>query len=110
MSTLLYVLASAGGLVLAAFIAWTVRTVSKVVPRVMNFLDDWFGEPPREGVAARAGVMHRLAALETAWRDSGKRIQRIEREVFANGGLSMRDTVDRIEAAVSRPQVPPGDS
>lgn len=47
--------------------------------RWQQFLDDWFGEPARPGQKARPGAMERLGQLET------------------NGGLSLRDSVDRIE-------------
>lgn len=32
--------------------------------RLAHFLDDWFGEEARPGVAARPGVMERLERLE----------------------------------------------
>lgn len=62
-----------------------VRKVRPIVKQLTNFLEDWFGEPERPGVAARPGILLRLV--------------KIERELKPNGGSSMRDAVDRVETA-----------
>lgn len=51
--------------------------VAPVVKQLIDFLDDWTGEPARPGVPARSGVMDRLAQLEN------------------NGGKSLKDKVDQ---------------
>ena len=65
------------------------RTVSR---RIQDFLDDWFGEEPRPGQPERPGAMARLAQLEN------------------NGGGSMRDTVDKIDATLAGVAVKAGEA
>lgn len=48
-----------------------------------QFMDDWAGEPAREGRDAVPGVMERL--------------NNIDGELRRNGGKSLKDTVNRIE-------------
>lgn len=57
--------------------------VHRAFTRWQDFLDDWFGEPGRPGQAARPGAMERLSQLE------------------ANGGSSLRDSVNRIEKTLA---------
>lgn len=57
---------------------WMIRTLRKVD----RFLEDWNGEPARDGVPGRPGVMARLAHIEA--------------ELRPNGGASMRDEIRRI--------------
>lgn len=59
-----------------------------------QLLEDWHGEPGRPGVPPRPGVMARLAELERTAKD-------VRSEVQHNSGDSMRDAVERIEAAVT---------
>jgi hypothetical protein len=65
------------------------RVVGKPVARVWfkieRFLDTWNGEPARDGLASRPGLVDRVIA--------------IERQVTNNGGKSLKDAVDRIETA-----------
>ena len=65
------------------------RLVGKPVARawlkVEKFLDTWNGEPERDGLPARPGLVDRVIA--------------IEHQVHNNGGASMKDAVDRIEDA-----------
>jgi len=66
--------------------AWVFRTI-----RLINgFLEDWNGEVARHGRSAVPGVMERLVELETHARA-------IVHEVQPNSGLSLRDSVNRIE-------------
>ena len=51
-------------------------------------MDDWFGEESRPGVPGRDGVMQRLLGIEL--------------EVKPNGGGSIKDAVNRIEAKVQK--------
>lgn len=49
-----------------------------------EFREDWYGTPARAGRDSIPGVPERLA--------------RIERELHADGGTSLRDAINRIEA------------
>ena len=51
-------------------------------------MEDWFGEEDRPGVPGRDGVMQRLLNIEL--------------EVKPNGGGSIKDAVNRIEAKVQK--------
>lgn len=66
--------------------AWVFRTWR----RINEFLEDWNGEEARPGWPKRLGVMERLVDLET-------HAQAIVHEVQPNSGLSLRDSVQRIE-------------
>lgn len=68
-----------------ALIAAAVK-VGRFVHRATQFLDDWFGEPERDGVDERPGVLKRLKAVED--------------QLQPNGGGSLRDSVNRTEKAV----------
>ena len=57
--------------------------VWRAFQRTQQFLDDWFGEPARDGMKERPGAMARLAQLEN------------------NGGSSIKDTVERIETKLA---------
>lgn len=70
-----------------------------------DFLDDWNGEPARDGFSGRPGVMSRLESLEeqgrtsshkiSALEDTGKqtaiKIDEIQMNVKPNGGESAHD-------------------
>lgn len=89
-----------GGVGAAAGGLWAVlqggRKVVGWLRRVGHFLDDWFGEPARDGKPEQPGVMRRLAKVEA-------RVATIEHQVTPNSGESLRDVADRIEAAVTNP-------
>jgi hypothetical protein len=72
------------GIAAVAVILWKVIAfVMQIYKRVLLFLDDWQGEPDRDGVPGRKGVMARLC--------------NIEHEVKRNDGSSLKDAVHRIE-------------
>lgn len=59
------------------------QRLNKWVTTWEQFMDDWAGEPARDGRDAIPGVMERL--------------NNIDGELRRNGGKSMKDTVTRIE-------------
>ena len=76
-----------GGFFVVAFLAGRVwRFVGPTVKKVLNFLDDWNGEPARPGVPERLGVMARLDEMH--------------HELHPNHGSSLADAVNRTEAAL----------
>lgn len=84
MEKLLYIAGAVAIIGAAVAIIWkTVRGVARLVKRVRDFLDDFYGEPDRPGVPGRPGVMVQLAQIHA--------------ELRPNGGGSMRDAVNRIE-------------
>ncbi|MEU8055722.1 hypothetical protein [Microbispora bryophytorum] len=80
--------AAAGGVV----VIWKFLGVLK---KLSNVMDDWNGEPEREGVPGRPGVMKRLASIED-------RQTTIEAELHPNHGSSLRDAVDTVVVTVQR--------
>lgn len=48
----------------AAGLWGAIKKVHPVMRRLMDFLDDWGGEPDRPGVPGRAGVLERLEIVE----------------------------------------------
>jgi len=71
-----------------AFLLWLLRLLWRTVRRTIQFLDDFFGEPPRDGLPPRRGVMATLAEHE-------KLLSRLVAETEPNGGTSLRDVVAR---------------
>lgn len=69
------------------FVRWLARTGKNVA----DIKDDLLGEPAREGVAERPGVMKRLAKIEGSQKE-------MMAELRPNGGGSLRDAVNRLEA------------
>lgn len=78
----------AAGVLTTVAVAWT-----RVVRPIQRIAEDWRGEParPEDGIPERPGVMLRLARLEkstaAAWV-----------ELHPNGGSSMKDTLNRVDA------------
>lgn len=83
-----------GSLVLLAGVVAGVLKVIPFVRRIGHFVDDWFGEDSRGGAARTPGVLDRLTAIEA-------KVARIEGQFTTNGGSTLRDAVNRVEAAVT---------
>lgn len=71
--------------------AWAARWAWRILKRTTHFLDDYFGEPERDGLVARPGVMARLQDLTDD-------LTSVRAQVFPNGGTSLRDAVDHVAA------------
>ncbi|HUY46673.1 MAG TPA: hypothetical protein VMV92_13215 [Streptosporangiaceae bacterium] len=71
---------------IATLIAWALRWAWRILSRTTRFLDDYFGEPAREGLPARPGVMARLQKVEDITTE-------VRTEIRTNGGTTLRDVV-----------------
>ena len=83
------------------------RWAWRLLRRTTHFLDDYFGEPSRDGIPAKPGVMARLQALTDDVAQVGVQVgqntadlSRIKSQVFPNGGTSLRDAVDSVAAGL----------
>lgn len=81
------------GLAVMGIIGWGLRWGWKVLRRVSHFLDDYNGQPARDGMPARPGFMARLTTLEVL-------IQHVVDETKPNHGSSLRDSLNRLERDV----------
>lgn len=72
------------GLLTYAFKA--IRATVRLARKLNDTLDDWQGEPSRPGVPARLGILERLS--------------RVEGQLVTNGGASLKDQTNRIEASL----------
>jgi len=73
-----------GAFFVAVFAIWGLgKRVSPFAKKILDFLDDWNGEPARPGVPARLGVMARLDEMH--------------HELHPNSGSSLADAVNRTE-------------
>jgi uncharacterized small protein (DUF1192 family) len=75
------------------FAVWTARHLWKMFRRGTRFLDDFFGEPAREGLPAKPGVMARLGSVEEL-------AGRVAAEMTFNHGASLRDIVHQTASDV----------
>ena len=71
---------------LSGCLAWALRYGWHVLRRTVHFLDDYAGEPARDGLPARPGFMARLGNVEQL-------LATVVKETTPNGGGSMRDEV-----------------
>ena len=73
-----------------AVLGWCIRWGWKVLRRISHFLDDYSGQPARDGLPERPGFMARLSTLESLLHD-------VVAETKPNHGGSLRDAVNRME-------------
>lgn len=78
----------------AGLASWPVRWTWRVLKKFSEFLEDWRGEAARDGVAARPGVMARLASVEALSHE-------LAAEMRPNHGTSLRDVVQRTASDVA---------
>ena len=94
-------------LILAIVVFFVLKFVfGKSTRRIMQVLDDWQGEPARPGISdGQPGVMQRLYSMDqkithavAAAEDNGQRLTKLEKQFLPNGGATLRDQTNRIEA------------
>jgi hypothetical protein len=78
-----------------------IKKVWPIIKRVNYFVDDWFGEPEREGRSARPGVLSRLQGIEDTQLAHSKQFEVVLHELFPNSGGSLRDEVKRTEVEIA---------
>lgn len=59
---------------------WAERKANRAFQR--QFREDWLGEPARDGVPARPGVMARLQDMGADWTHLSERVRKLERELL----------------------------
>lgn len=106
MSPLQTLLAIAGGIVVvggAATVVWrATRLAIRTSRKISDLYDDWKGEPGRAGVPGRPGVMERLQRGEERQEATEQNVEKILAQLHPNGGGSLRDALDRVEAKVAQ--------
>jgi hypothetical protein len=89
----LLILAGAAATAIAS-IGYLLNKLLKFVQSVTRFMDDWYGTEDNPG------VVERLAEGNTRFDVIEKEIALVKAELFNNHGTSLRDAIDRIEAAI----------
>jgi hypothetical protein len=74
--------------------AWGLRWAWRILRQTSRFLDDFFGEPARDGLPATPGVMARLGSLEGL-------VAHVVAETKPDHGKTLRDVIGRIETDVA---------
>jgi hypothetical protein len=78
----------------AGCVAWALRWAWRILRRISHFLDDYAGQPARDGLPARPGFMARLASVEES-------LAHVVTETSPNHGTSLRDIVIRTASDVA---------
>ncbi|WP_328434602.1 hypothetical protein [Streptomyces sp. NBC_00425] len=82
---------------------WRVgRVLVRIGKGVDQYLTDWYGEPPRPGVAARPGVLERLQRTERQVDTLNGRVEQLAHEMQPNSGASLRDAIDRANCQLAQ--------
>lgn len=86
--------------IVATALAWLARQLWRAFRTIEEFREDWKGVPPDPNHSARPGVLQRMNTLEQIVDGLGVQLSDVQGQVHLNSGHSMRDEVQRIEAAV----------
>lgn len=79
-----------------ASIGFILHKVYNFIKSMTRFMDDWYG------TENYPGVVERLAHGNARFDNIEKEISLVKAELFNNGGTSLRDSIDRIEEAVTK--------
>jgi hypothetical protein len=80
--------ATALSVAVCGLLAWLGRHTWRVLRRVGHFLDDYQGQPARDGLPATPGFMARLSSVEDL-------LAEVAKQLTTNGGQSLRDVVQQ---------------
>jgi hypothetical protein len=99
---------AAAAVVAAVGLLWRpVRSIARLFRALGHFLEDWNGTPARPGHDQVLPFPERMRLVEDT-------VGEIRKEVFPNGGASLRDAVtevrDRVAAITPNPRPPSGGS
>jgi hypothetical protein len=79
-----------------AAIGYVVNKFFKFIQTATRFMDDWYGTEDFPG------VVERLSEGNLRFDKIEEEIATVKAELFTNGGSSVRDAINRIEAAVTK--------
>ena len=94
MSSINILMITGGAATAIASIGYLLNRLYKFVQSVTRFMDDWYGTDEYPG------VVERLADGNARFDCIENELKIIKEELFNNHGSSLRDAIDRIEAAV----------
>ena len=94
MSAIQIILLCGGVATALASIGFLLNRLFHFIQTATRFMDDWYG------TEEYPGVVERLALGNSRFDKIEQEINVVKSELFNNGGSSLRDSIDRIEAAV----------
>jgi hypothetical protein len=80
----------------ASALAYMTNKVAKLFKTWFKFIDDWYG------TEEKPGITQRLNDGQDHFEKIDSELAIIKAELFNNGGSSLRDSIDRIERAVTK--------
>lgn len=80
----------------ASALAYMTNKVAKLFKTWFKFIDDWYG------TEEKPGITQRLNDGQEHFEKIDAELAIIKAELFNNGGSSLRDSIDRIERAVTK--------
>lgn len=95
----LFVVLTVGGL-LYAMLRPVMRGVRRTDGTVQELRRDWFGQEGRPGFPPVPGVPQRLFEVEQSLAVLRPIVERIDKEMHANGGSSLRDQISKVSAGL----------